>query len=57
MVVLLGGLADQEIRLEEIACCRRVVLVLTFAPLVRHMTLAWHQEDHAENVTVNFTTA
>lgn len=57
MVVLHGGLADREIHLEEIACCRRVVSELTFAPLVRLMTPASRQGDRAENVTVNFTTA
>ena len=57
MVVLPGGLADREIHLEEIACCRRVVSVLTFAPPAQLMTPALRQDDRAENVTVNFTTA
>ena len=57
MVALHGGLADLEIHLEEIACCRRVVSELTFAPHVRLMTPALLQDDHAESAIVNFTTA
>ena len=56
MAVLHGVLVDPEIHLEEIACCRRVVSELTFAPLVQLMTPALLQDDHAENATVNSTT-